>query len=90
MEDQPAANSNAEMNKKSYALIYIIVAVFYCAMIICYGFVIHNATEDGAICEYTVPPNCDDSSNSSSALNRMTSLIKAVQSSMASVISQQQ
>ena len=35
--------------KKSFALIYILVIVFYAAMAIVYGIVVHNATEDGAL-----------------------------------------
>ena len=40
-EGQPEA-------KKSFAWIYISVAVFYAVMITVYGIVVHKATEDGA------------------------------------------
>ena len=39
---------NKEENKKSFLLIYILVALFYVAMIITYGFVVHWATDNGA------------------------------------------
>ena len=41
IEGQPEA-------KKSFAWIYITVAVFYAIMITVYGIVVHAATEDGA------------------------------------------
>ena len=34
--------------KKSFWLIYTLVAVFYVAMIITYGLVVHHAAEEGA------------------------------------------
>ena len=34
--------------KKSFLWIYVGVAVFYAIMIVVYGVVVHNATEDGA------------------------------------------
>ena len=42
-------SQHQQEEKKSFALIYILVAVFYAAMAVVYGVVVHTATEDGAL-----------------------------------------
>ena len=45
--------------KKSFALIYVIVVVIYAAAGATFGVVVHNATEDGAKDFGTYPVSCD-------------------------------
>ena len=46
-------NEHEVEEKKSFWIIYALVAVFYVAMAITYGVVVHKAAEDGA---NDVPP----------------------------------
>ena len=47
--------------KKSFWLVYTLVAVYYIAMIITYGLVVHHAAENGAITEVECNPKADKS-----------------------------
>ena len=59
--------------KKSFWYIYAAVAVAYVILIIVYGVVVHNATENGAQDIATVPQK--DAANDSSNANKMLSMI---------------
>ena len=57
---------NLNEPKKNYMWIYIVVAVFYAAMIVVYSLVVHNATENGA--QDVLPVDNDDANEAAKSL----------------------
>ena len=79
-----------EEKKKSFWQVYTVVSVFYVIMIIVYGVVVHNATEDGAKGVAPSEADCPGQSNpfatttATSAVKTLLSLVSDAASGSAS------